>query len=508
MKRRVFLGLAIGGALAASARGAMAQKTNDTLRVAWGGDGVMVSADNYYGQTRAGVWFCKTVFDTLIDRDPVSGEYLPNLATEWKWADDTTLEMRLRQGVKFHNGQPFNAEDVAFTFNTLAAPNSGVKFRHIIDWVDHVEKVDDFTIRIHSKGTFPQALAFLAGPMPVYPAQFYKDSGTAGMAKHPIGSGPYKVVEMKPAEAYTLVRNDDYTWGSPRGMAKIKNLNIREIPDVQTQVAELISGGIDLTADLTVDLANKLKGTSGVTTKMAETLRVFYMGFDAMGRSGSKPMQDVRVRQALSYAVNRQAIVDNLMGGKAHVLDTPCHPEQFGCVASAAVHYPYDPAKAKHLLADAGYKDGFDVDFYADEPAYEAEAIMADFAKVGVRANLRRLPWEAYHSAQLAGKTPIYIDNWGSSSLTDAAASISIFFSGSEDDFARDPDVISWLKTADSSTDPEKRKEYYGKAIKRISEQAYWLPTFSGVRAYGANAELNFTPRVDEMLRFYEYSWA
>ena len=251
--------------------------------------------------------------------------------------------MKLRQGVKFHNGQPFNAEDVAFTFNTLA-PNSGVKFRHIVDWVDHVEKVDDFTIRIHSKSTFPQALAFLAGPMPVYPAQFYKDSGTAGMAKHPIGSGPYKVVEMKPAEAYTLVRNDDYTWGSPRGMAKIKNLNIREIPDVQTQVAELISGGIDLTADLTVDLANKLKGTPGVTTKMAETLRVFYMGFDAMGALRLQAHTGC-ARAASTVMPSTARRSSTISWAEGACAGTPCHPAQFGCVASAAVHYPYDPEK-------------------------------------------------------------------------------------------------------------------------------------------------------------------
>ncbi len=499
--------LAAAAALALGAQAVQAGKSDDTLRVAWGVDGVMVNADNYYGATRSGIWFTAMVWDTPIYRDPKTGQYLPNLATGWTWIDDTTLELTLREGVTFHNGEPFDADDVVYTYNTVSAPDSGVKFQRIVNWIDHVEKIDPYTVRIHTKGPFPQALEFLAGPMPIYPNEYYAEVGTEGMSNMPIGTGPYKVVNMKPGEEYTLVRNEDYTWGSPKGTAQIANVVVREIPDVQTQVAELISGGIDVTADLTPDLVAKLQGTPGVTAEMAETLRIFYLGMDASGRTQSDPVADPKVRKAISHAVNRQAIVDNLLGGAPRVVNTPCHPLQFGCDESQATVYDYDPEKARALLAEAGYGDGFSIDLYAEAPAHEAEAVMGDLAKIGIETKLHRLPWEAYRDAQMSNKAPLWLTNWGSYSLADAAASISIFFNGSEDDFAQDAEVIEWLKAADTSTDPGVREDLYGKAIGRISEQAYILPTFSGVRSYGWNSDLNFTPYADEIPRFYEYSW-
>lgn len=483
-----------------------ADKADDTLRIAWGVDGVMVNADNYYGATRAGIWFSKLVWDTLIERDPVSGEYLPGLAEKWHWIDDTTLEMTLRQGVRFHNGEAFDADDVVYTYNKVSS-DKAVKFARFVNWVDHVEKVDPYTIRIHTRGAFPQAYEFLAQAMPVYPNEYYEKEGTAGLSNHPVGTGPYKVVEMKPGEQYTLVRNDDYTWGNPKGLAKIRNVVIREIPDLQTQVAELMSNGIDVTADLASDMVPKLQSVPGVEAVQSETIRFFYMGFDAAGSSGFKPVTDARVRQAIAHAVNRKSIVDNLMGGAARVVHTPCHPLQFGCQESAAVKYDFDPDRARTLLAEAGYADGFDMDLYAEAPAHEAEAIMGDLSKVGIKVRLHRLPWEAYNDAVVSKKAAVVLTNWGSSSLSDASASISVFFRGSEDDLARDTQVMQWLETADTSTDPETRRSNYAQAIERITAQAYLLPLFSGIRSYGYNADLAFVPYADEIPRYYQYGW-
>ena len=485
----------------------LADKSDDTLRIGWGVDGVMVNADNYFGATRAGIWFSEMVWDTPIHRDHSTGEYSPSLATEWHWVDDTTLELKLRERVAFHNGEPFDADDVVYTYNTVSAPDSGIPNKRIVDWIDHVEKVDQFVVRIHTRQSFPQALEFLAGPMPVYPNEYYAKVGVEGMSNHPIGTGPYKVVRMKPGEEYTLVRNDDYNWGSPKGTAQISNVVIREIPDVQTQVAELISGGIDVTADLSPDLVENLRSLPGVSAELSETLRIFYMGIDAAGRTDVEPLHDKRVRQAISHAINRQAIVDNLMGGAARVIHTPCHPLQFGCDESAAEIYEHDLEKSKALLAEAGYGAGFSIHLYAEAPAREAEAILGDLAKIGVTAKLQRMPWESLFSLQEKNKTPMWLTNWGSYSLADAAASISTIFNGGEDDFAQDPQVTEWLGVADTNTDAEVRKDFYRKAIARISEQAYILPTFSGVRGYGWDSELNFTPYADEIPRFYEYSW-
>lgn len=493
--------------LAMTATSALADKDDDTLRIGWGGDGVMINADNYLGGTRTGIWFTKMVWDTLVERDVATGEYKGALATGWHWVDDKTLELKLREGVTFHNGEAFDADDVVYTYNTMSAKDSGARFRAIVDWIDHVEKIDAKTVRIHTKTPFPQALEFLSGPMPIYPNEYYAKVGSEGMSNMPVGTGPYKVVEMKPGEQYTLVRNDDYDWGSPKSKAKITNVVIREIPDAQTQVAELMSGGIDVTADMSPDLVTKLSGIPDIAAKMSETLRIFVIGLDAAKRANNPAVNDVRVRQALNYAIDREAIVKNLMAGAARTLSTPCHPLQFGCSEEATAKYPYDPEKAKALLKEAGVGDGFELTLYAEAPAKEAEAIMGYFDAVGVKVNLNRVPYEAYRDAQMNGKAPAFLFNWGSYSLADAAASVSFFFKGGEDDFAQDKDVIEWLKTGDSVTDPAKRKDAYASAIKRITEQAYWIPLFSGVRGYAWDANLDFTPYADEIPRFYEYSW-
>ncbi len=506
MKRIKFLGLTMAVAVALGSGSAGADKADDTLRIAWGANGVMHNADNYYGNTRAGIWFTKSVWDTLIERDPLTSEYKGNLAESWVWIDDKTLEFKLRKGVRFHNGEPFDADDVVYTYNRMSS-DDGVKIRKLISWIEKAVKVDQYTVRIHTKEAFPQAIEFLTGPLPIYPNEYYEKVGTDGMSANPVGTGPYKVVKMKPGEEYTLVRNDDYNWGSPKSKPKIKNVVIREIPDIQTQVAELLAGGIDMTPDLTTDLVEKLQGNADVTASQAETLRIYYIGLDAAGRSGVKPISDVRVRRAISHAINRKSIVDNLMRGAAKVIDTPCHPKQFGCIASAAVSYDYDVDAAKTLLKEAGYPDGFELDLYAEAPAHEAEAVIGDLAAVGIKAKLNRLPWEAYADALAKNKAPVFLTNWGSNSLADAAAIISYFFSGNADDFARDPDVTKWLNVADTNTDPEKRKEYYAKAIKRITDQSYVVSLYTGVRSYGYDKNLNFMPFVDEVLRFHEYSW-
>jgi len=506
MKRFKFFSLVLALLLAAGTQDAQADKSDDTLRIAWGSNGVMHNADNYYGNTRAGIWFTKSVWDTLIERNPITSEYVGNLATGWTWIDDTTLEFKLRQGVKFHNGEPFDADDVVYTYNKVST-DEGVKTKRLVNWIDKTEKIDQWTVRIHTKGAFPQAIEYLTGPLPIYPNEYYEKVGAEGMSNMPIGTGPYKAVKMKPGEEYTLVRNEDYNWGSPKSKAKIKHVIIREIPDLQTQVAELIAGGIDMTPDLTTDLVEKLQGVPGVAAEQAETLRIFYIGFDAAGRTGVKPITDVRVRRAISHAINRKSIVDNLMRGAAKVINTPCHPKQFGCVDSAAVSYDYDIEKAKKLLAEAGYPNGFELELYAEAPAHEAEAVIGDLAAIGIQAKLNRLPWEVYADALANDKTPVFLTNWGSASLADASAIISRFFNGNADDYARDPEVTEWLKVADTNTDPEKRKEFYAKAIKRITEQAYFLSLYTGVRSYGYDSNLDFIPYVDEVLRFHEYSW-
>ena len=331
------LAVAIGASVALSTSPVQADKSDDSWVVAWGSTGPIENVDNYFNTNRTGIWFSRMVWDQLIYRDPATFEFKPLLATSWEQKSPTTLRFKLRQGVKFHNGEPFDAADVVFTLNWISDPKNGVKVQRNVNWIKEAVKVDQFTVDLHMKKPFPQAFEFLSGPLTIYPNEYYAKVGLKGMHEQPVGTGPMKVVSVKTAEEYVFVRNDDYNWGSPKGKAQAAKLTVREIADVQTQVAELLAGGIDWTADISADHVDQIGGLPGFKALQAGTMRTGYLGFDAAGRGNFEPTTKLKVRQAMAMAIDRESLVSNLIRGNARVIHTPCYPTQFGCDADSAV---------------------------------------------------------------------------------------------------------------------------------------------------------------------------
>ncbi len=486
---------------------AMAGPDDDTLRIAWGATGPIDNLDAYFNTNRTGIWFARNVWDTLVFRNLDEGTYEPLLATGWSFPDDTTLDLTLREGVVFHNGEPFDADDVVYTLNFIADPENGVLTRGNVDWIENAERTGPYSVRVHMTRPMPQIFEILSGPIVIYPNEYYAEVGPEGMNRMPVGTGPYRVTEVQPTQRYTLERNPDYTWGSPKGEASIGTLVIREIADVQTQVAELLGGGIDFTADISADQLDQITGLPGFSGAQSETMRISYLGFDAAGRSGFEPTQNPMVREAIARAVNRKAISENLVRGDSRVVNTPCFPTQFGCDEDAAVIWDFDPEAARALLAEAGYPDGFEIEIYNYRSSSWAEAIIADLAEIGIAANLNQMGYFALRDLQHEGRTPLYLMDWGSFSINDMSAITSRFFTLGPDDFAQDEELAAWLETGDSSPDPATREEAYAKAIARITERLYWLPMFSHVRNYAFVEGLEFKGFVDEIPRFYAYSW-
>lgn len=500
--------VAVATSVALFAGPAQAGKEDNSLVVAWGATGPIENVDNYFNTNRTGIWFSRMVWDQLIYRDPATFEYRPLLAESWEQRSPTIWRFKLRKGVKFHNGEPFDADDVVFTLNWISDPANGVKVQRNVNWIDRAEKIDQYTVDLHTKKPFPQAFEFLSGPLTIYPNEYYTKVGPEGMGKQPVGTGPFKVVSVKTAEEYVFAKNTDYTWGSPKGEAQVDRLVVREIADVQTQVAELLGGGIHWTGDISADHVDQIGGVAGFKAVQSGTMRTGYIGFDAAGRGNFEPTTKLKVRQALAMAIDRKSLVKNLIRGDAEVIHTPCFPTQFGCDAAAAVKWEFNPEKAKQLLAEAGYPNGFEIEFYTFRPADWAEAIMGDLAKVGVRAKLTKMPYFALRDKQrTSGDTPMFLMDWGSYSMNDVSAITSHFFKKGPDDFAMDDEVADWLEKGDTSVDPEVRKENYAKAIKKITEQVYWLPMFNHVRNYAYVEGLEFTPYPDEIPRLWQYGW-
>jgi len=505
---RLMLGFAL--ALLVAVNPAFAGKADDTL--VWTTDRESAVADPYYNNTRELVIIGHTVWDGLLFRDLDTGEYKPLLATSYKWIDNVTIEVDLRDDVVFHDGSAFGADDVVYTVNHVSNKDNGVLTYANVSWMKNAEKLGPYKVRINLHKPFPAALAYLSNVVFIMPEGHYDDAPMTADGKKdygtvaPNGTGPYKITEIVAGDRIVMKRNDNYMKDGPKGQPQIGNVVFRTITEMNTQIAELLTGGVDWIWDVPKDQAERLGGMPQVQVTNAKTMRVSYIQFDINGKSGQEYFTNKKVREAVAHAINRESIATNLVGPASVVIPSACHPDQFGC-AQDVTKWDYDPAKAKEKLAEAGYPNGFTVDLYAYRQREYTEAAIGDLAKVGIKANLKFMQYRALRDLVWKNETPANQMTWGSNSIPDASAITSHFFSGGRDDFAKDPDVIKWLEVADTSTDPAKRKEYYKKALERISSELYWLPMFTYAKYYAYSSDLDFTPTPDEIPRFYTAKW-
>lgn len=505
MKRRQLLGWSAALPLSAAVTGGHAQANKDTLRIAW--TQTYENVDPYYGATREGLIMSRHIYDTLIYADPNSDDFKPLLATAWRWVDDLTLEFTLRQGVKFHNGAAFSADDVVDTFNRVIKPDSGVKVRSIVDWIKGAEKVDPYKVRVRLVKPYPAALEVLAGQLGIHSSAYFAQVGREGVIRAPIGTGPYRLKSQETDKGAVLERFDGYFEGGAKGKPAIKTIEVKVIPDANTQMANLMTGQVDWIWRVSSDLADKLAKVPNITLESAETMRYVAIAFDAAGRAGKSPVQDARVRQAFAYAINRQSLRDNLVKGKSRVLHSPCFPGQFGC-SENVTRYSYDPARAKKLLADAGFPNGFEMPMLAYTGKAETEAVAADLAKVGIKVNLRFLRSPVVRKMMEDNEAQLVMLSWGSYSVNDVSAAISMYFDGGSYDMTRDAQVRDWIRVADNSVNKDLRKRNYQLALDRISKEAFWLPLTTTVTNYAHAKNLKFRAPPDEVPTFFDCTWA
>jgi peptide/nickel transport system substrate-binding protein len=490
----------------ASPIAAFAGKANNTLTYA--SDSEVANVSPYHNNMREGVIIAHMVWDTLAFNDPKSGEYKPQLATSWKWENPTSLLMTLRKGVTFHNGDKFSADDVVFTLNYVVSPESKAVTRANTNWIKSAEKVDDYTVRIHLKAPFPAALEYLSGPVPIYPGAYFNKVGLEGFSKAPVGTGPYKISAINPGQGVTMTRFANYYKDSPLGQPSIQTVKFLAIPDPQTRIAQLMTGEVDWIWRVPSDQADSLKDNPEITILSGETMRVGFLSIDSQGTSSANsPLKDLRVRQAINHAINRPGIAKNLIRGGSQPVYAPCFRTQVACETKNVVKYDYNPAKAKELLTQAGFPNGFETDLYAYRDRDYAEAIIGDLQKVGIKVRLHYQKFPAMQPDFRAGKTPMTFQAWGSFSVNDASAFVGQFFKGGDDDLAKDKQVQDWLAAGDATVDAKVRSQHYEKALERISKQAYWAPMFSYSISYAFNSALNFKDYPDELPRFYEASW-
>ncbi len=499
-----FAAALLAGALALAGP-ALAGKRDDTIRFAY--DQAPESVDPFFNNVRIGVIIGANVWDTLIYRDPVSNEYKGLLAKSWKQIDDRTIEFDLREGVRFHNGEEFDADSVVYTLNFVADPANKVTTQANVNWIEKATKLGKYKVRLTTKQVFPAAIEYLAGPVVIHPAKYYAEVGPKGMNAKPVGSGPYRVAAYVPGKSITLERNPNYFKDSPKGMAKIAKVEIRFIPDRQTQMAEMLSGGADLIMHVPKDQADQAAKVPHLQVVSGETMRIAFMQLNTLENTPTPALKDIRVRKAILHAIDRESIVKNIVGAGSRVLHTQCFPSQFGCTDQGAPRYAYDPALAKKLLAEAGFPNGFETEIFAYRERNQTEAIINYLRQVGIKAKLTFSQYAAMRDAIRAGKASLTHQTWGSFSVNDVSASIPVWFGGEADDITRDRETQELLKRGNNSVDPNVRKQAYQQALKRIADNAWSVPLWSLPVYYVAARELNFTAYPDEMVRLWEMSW-
>ena len=484
---------------------ALAGKADDTLRVTL--RDAIPNVDPYYNTQAAGLIVATHVWDTLMIRDPETFEIKPGLALEWKQVDDLTTEYKLRPGVKFHNGDAFSADDVVYTLNTIVADKK-VATPSNYAWIAKAEKVDAMTVRIVSKMPFPAAFAYISSITPIWPQAYREKVGAEEFAKKPVGTGPYKITAIDSSGDITMERNDAYFDGSPKGKAAIKNLVFRAVADPTTQMAELIGGKADWIQDINADQVDKLGAMPTVKVVRSEVQRIAYVNIAGGGRDNpDSPLKNPKVRQALFHAIDREAMAKQFMPGGSRVPNVVCYDTQPSCDQKSFAHYEYNPEKAKALLAEAGYPNGFSTELYSYLTPSWGGAIQNYLKAVNVNVTLQQQAVAAVIKAAQEGKTPLALAGWSGFGINDVSTYLQYFFTGSAFDQARDQEISDLIKKGASTIDEPARLKLYGDAFKLIAERAHFMPLFTYVKNYGMSKDLDFKPSKDDWARFYAAKW-
>jgi peptide/nickel transport system substrate-binding protein len=441
------------------------------------------------------------VFEGLTRFDD-RGKLEPALATSWRAVDATTWEFKLRSGVRFHSGHTLSAEDVKFSVEQVFRPELRSVQRTRIALVERVEVVDPLTVRFVTSRPFPilpaqLAIIFIAS------RQYFAERGEAYVADHPVGTGPFRFVSWRPGgERFEFEAFDQY-WG---GRPKIDRLVIRQIPEGATRVSALLAGEAHIANNLPIDLAETVNKTAGFRVISGFLGNGLIIGFNIWQKG---PLQNAKVRQALRYAVDREAILRDLLKGQGRILNEQVlTPEAFGYNAELRP-LPYDPARAKALLAEAGYPDGFRITLSTPQGRYLmdkeiATAVAAQLSAVGVQTDVRAMDLGTFVRGLTDGSFQMFLVGWQNSPNFDADTALQWFQSTSVYRWAGDKMADRLILEARTTADPAKRRALY----KRVTEYMHTTQhpaifLFQTKLLYGlAGAVQGFVARPDEYYNF------
>jgi peptide/nickel transport system substrate-binding protein len=518
MKKKLTLLLVLALALStvlAACSSSTSSGTSETLIFGRGGDSVSLDPANVTDGESIKV--TKNIFEGLLTYEEDNTEVVPALATEWSYdADNLVWTFTLREGVKFHDGTDFNAEAVVFNFNRWMDkdhefhigdfPYYGYMFGGYKGDEGHVIKevvaTGDYTVEIHlnnPQGPFLNNVAMAAFGI-ASPAAIKEHGENFG--ENPVGTGPFKFVEWKRDDSITVEKNEDY-W--QEGLPKLDKVIFKSIPENSARFIALQNGDIDIMDGVNAADLQIIESDENLQQFLRPSMNVGYLAFN----TEKEPFNNKKVRQALNHAVDKNALIDTFYGGLAEPAKNPLPPSLWGYNDSIN-EYEFDLEKAKQLLAEAGYPDGFETDFWAmpvprpymPQGPQAAEQMAANFEKIGVKTEILSPEWGVYLERTGNGEHQMAMLGW----TGDNGDPDNFLYVLLDSDNAKTPDAgnIAFYKNdqvhdlliqAQRITDLEERTKLYEQAQEIIHEDAPWVPLVHSTPPLAANVKVKgFVP--------------
>ena len=476
----------------------------DTLVIGLAADAMSLDPHDVNETASFNVWM--NIFDTLLYRSR-DLKVNPLLATSYKMINDTTWELDLRKGVRFHNGEEFNAATVKFNFERLMNPSNKLKQGTGVftENFERIEPINDYKVRIITKYPLPFLDSILCYTPGMIPPQYLRDKGPSFIAGNPVGSGPYKFVRWARDEQIVLTANEKY-W---RGVPQIKKVVFRPIPDATTRIAGLQNQELDIIIGVPpshVPLVEK-KGRSFVSK--VPGMHVVFVAFD---NTKGGPVADKRVRRAIAHSIDIDTIIKKVAYGYGETLALPYTAKHFGYDLGLKPH-PYVPGEAKRLLAEAGYPNGFDFILnspsgYWGEDRETAEAVVGYLRKVGINASVRVHQGGTFITKWFAHDLyPAYLARFGDVTWNAGYALFRLLRSGSLFSNFHHPQIDALIDEGRFTTDRQKRLRIYSDVAKLIKEEVPYAFTYQFYYLYGINEWLIWQGRPDEQMFIFDMSF-
>lgn len=474
------------------------------------------SLDPHYHLLRSNNEVGQMLFDSLLTTD-ATATLRPGLAESWRAVGDTAWEFTLREGVRFHDGTPLTADDIAYTFERIPQMRGpGASFSTMIRPVQRLEIVDARTLRMHTAGPAPLLPTYLSQVM-IVSRRLHAEATTGDFnsGKSAIGTGPFRLVSHATGDRIVMERNDRY-WGAKPHWA---NVTYRMITNDAARTAALLSGDVDIIDQISTSDLERLRRDNRFHVAETTSLRVMYITLDGtrqppvplLTATGERnPLADPRVRQALDLAIDRRQLVDRVMEGAALATAQFMPPDTYSYIPGRAVPAP-DAAAARRLLAEAGYPQGFQLTLIGSNDRYMndsriVQAIGQMWTRIGVRTTVEAQPYATFIGRATRREAPAALLTWGNSTGEVSVLLNSVLRTPNRDRghgaanrlLYSNPAMDDLVAAAEVEMDDAKREDLLRRASTIALDDRMLVPLYLQNALWAMRSGITYEARMDE----------